>query len=79
MIEEEEIEIEIEGSPRSVAGIFCDTFEDLLDWMRWAHERNRPFHAGTFEGELGFLIHITLDFRETVKDNRIVREEAGDD
>jgi hypothetical protein len=63
-----------EKSARAVAGIFCDTFKDLIDWMRWAHERNRPFHASTFEGELGFRIDIVLDYSETVEDNQIIRK-----
>lgn len=65
---------EEEESARAVAGLFCDTFEDLIDWMRWAHERNRPFHASTFEGELGFRIDIVLDNSETVENNQIIRK-----
>lgn len=60
-------------STRAIAGIVCKTLKDLIDWIRWAHERNRPFHAGTFEGDLGFRIDVALDFDETVDNNRIVK------
>lgn len=73
MINESVEEVE---SPKAVAGITCDTFTDLVEWMRWAHERNRPFHASTFEGELGFRVDIVLDYSETVENNRIIRRLA---
>ena len=40
MINESVEEVE---SPGAVAGITCDIVTDLVEWMRWAHERNRPF------------------------------------
>jgi len=61
-----------EDKTRAVAGIFCNTFGELLQWIAWAHERNRPFHAGTFEGELGFRIDIVLDDGETCNGSEIV-------
>lgn len=54
--EKQEIEI-----VRVSVGIHCDTINELIYWIQWAHNRNRPFHAlPEMDDEIGFYFSTIL-------------------